>query len=67
MSETTPEQDPTPDPDPTPESGRYAVYDDTLQQYVGGTHDTRKAANSVKSVLSKSDRHKGHDFTVRAV
>lgn len=45
------------------ESGKlYAVYDETLQRFTGGTHPTRAAANDVKS-----NGPKGHKLVVRAV
>lgn len=40
----------------------YAVYDETLQRFTGGTHPTRSAAND-----AKSSGPKGHKLVVRAV
>jgi hypothetical protein len=45
------------------EAGKlYAVYDETLQRFTGGTHATRSDANE-----AKSNGPKGHKLVVRAV
>lgn len=73
MSETQQEtqQDPTPDPTPEPpaegDSGRYAVYDETLTQYVGSVHAAKGKATDEAKELRKLRRHKGHKLSVRQV
>lgn len=45
------------------ETGKlYAVYDETLQRFTGGTHPTRAAAND-----AKSNGPSGHKLIVKAV
>lgn len=67
---------PNPDPDPSPDdappepeegSGRYAVYDNQLTQYVSGVHDSKAKATEEAKELRQSRRHKGHKLTVRQV
>lgn len=41
---------------------RYAVYDATLLRFLGGTHETRKAANE-----AKKSGPSGHKLEVRSV
>lgn len=76
MTETTPEQpkpgnEPTPQPpdDPTPPAppeqsgtGRFAVYDETIRQYVGGVVDKRPTKAEARKLVRE-----GHDFTVKEV
>lgn len=56
---------PSPDVQPKPEatgSGRYAVYDLTLTQYVGGVVDKKPTQADAKKLVRK-----GHKFEVREV
>lgn len=46
---------------------RYGVYDETLEQYVGETHDRKGDATDAASEARKQPRHKGHKLTVRDV
>jgi hypothetical protein len=70
MDDQTPADAQLPDPDaqppaddrPTPDepevagSGRFAVYDKDELRYRGRVHDTRKAADDLKSELGKGER-----------
>jgi hypothetical protein len=49
-------------PDVSEDGKLYAVYDETLKRFTGGTHETRSAAND-----AKSNGPKGHKLVVRAV
>lgn len=75
MTEQQPDQQPPQLPEPTDppepvkarsgaaaEPTRYAVYDDTLTQYVGPV-TTRKPSKADAAKLVR----KGHDFTIREV
>lgn len=58
------EQNPPNEQTEPSESGKpYAVYDETLQRFIGGTFDTRAAANEHKSKNGPD----GHKLVVRAV
>lgn len=58
------------DDNKSPEAGQdaseggklYAVYDETLQRFTGGTHPSRSQANE-----AKSNGPKGHKLVVRAL
>lgn len=66
----TPPPEPTPDPEPTSTedtpkgtgSGRYAVFNATLTQYVGPVMDKKPTAADAKKVVPK-----GHKAEVREV
>lgn len=50
------------DQDKSEDGKLYAVYDETLQRFTGGTHTTRAAANE-----AKSNGPSGHKLVLRAV
>lgn len=49
------------------EAQRFAVYDETLTQYVGPTHGSESAAKDAATEARKLSRHKGHKLAVRPV
>lgn len=61
------DDNPTPDPAPEGDSGRYAVYDEDLTQYVGSVHPSKAKANAAVKELGKARRHEGHKLTVKQV
>lgn len=74
--EQTPDQNPDQDPTPAPSSrpavrqtassgdaDRFAAYDTRLQKFVGGVHDTKKAATDA----AKTRGVKAGDIDVRKV
>lgn len=63
--EPTPAPEPTPDVAPKPEatgSGRYAVYNTTLGQYVGPVTTSKPKAAEAKALVPQ-----GHKYEVREV
>lgn len=73
--EETPEENSEEIPEETPEETPeevsadatvYAVYDNTLGQYIG-THPNKKDAEKAKTAAGKLSRHAGHKLVVRKV
>lgn len=58
--------DPQPDPQPdaSPATG-HAVYDTTLERFVGGVFRGKDAAKDARA--SVKDHHQGHGYEVRGV
>lgn len=46
---------------------RHAVFDETLQQYVGGVHASKGDAEQAAKGYAKQPRHDGHKLTTRPV